>query len=83
MKRALEGLLVDWEEFAVFSTALEGPDAWQDFEGASRIAVGISECTIWATHNWGGDPPLRWRGRSASPWRPTASSTRLPSLSAL
>jgi len=50
--------LVGWEEFAVSSTALEGPGAWQAYEGPSRIAVGISECTIWAAHSWGGDPPL-------------------------
>jgi hypothetical protein len=58
MKRALEGLLAEGEDFAVFSTALEGPGAWQVFDRPSRIAVGVSECTVWAVHSWGGDPPL-------------------------
>ena len=56
MKRVLEGLLADGEEFAVFSTELE--DGWQVFERPSRIAVGVSECTIWTAHSWGGDLPL-------------------------
>ena len=58
MKRALEGLLAEGEEFAVFSILLKGPGAWQVFERPSRIAVGVSECAIWVAHSWGGDPPL-------------------------